>query len=193
MDRPSEMQPARAEPIRLTHSDYLAFPDDGRRHELIDGEHVVTPAPLERHQRVSRRLLVAIDRHVDANGLGEVFHAPFDVILSDHDVVEPDLLFVSSERRAIVHGWVYGAPDLVIEILSAGSRRVDRGTKLHLYDRFGVREYWLVDPDANTVAVHRRAPDGAFPRLVELSAENGDTLTTPLLAGFSLALRDVFA
>jgi Uma2 family endonuclease len=106
MDRPNEMQPARAEPIRLTCDDYVGFPDDGRRHELIDGEHFVTPAPLERHQRTSRRLAVALDRHIDANHLGEVFYAPFDVILSDHDIVQPDVLFVSKERNAIVRGSV---------------------------------------------------------------------------------------
>jgi Uma2 family endonuclease len=90
--------------------------------------------------------------------LGESFVAPFGVILSEHDVVEPDVLFVSNERRAIVHGSVYGAPDLVIKVISPSSRRADQVTKRHLYDCFGVREYWVVDPELNTV-LSASAPD----------------------------------
>jgi Uma2 family endonuclease len=187
------MPVARAEPIRLTYDDYVNFPDDGHRHELIDGEHIVTPSPVTRHQRVGRRLLVAIDVHLQANPGGEVFDAPFDVILSDHDVVEPDLLFVSNERRGIVRDWVRGAPDLAVEILSPSTRRLDEIRKLHLYDRFGVREYWVVDPDIDTIKVYRRAADGTFPRVAELAAADDDVLQTPLLPGFSVKLRELFA
>jgi Uma2 family endonuclease len=193
MDRPSDMQVARAEPIRLTYDDYVNFPDDGRRHELIDGEHFVTPAPVSRHQRVSIRLATALHAFVEQRKLGEVFAAPFDVILSRHDVVEPDLLFVSNERRGIVHDWVRGAPDLAVEILSPSTRRTDEIRKLHLYDHFGVREYWVIDPDIHVVKIYRRAADGTFPRVAELAAADDDVLQTPLLPGLSVKLRELFA
>ena len=187
------MQLARAEPARLSYDDFVGFPDDGRRHELIDGEHVVTPAPVSRHQRVLGRLFLALANHVARNSVGEVFVAPFDVILSEHDVVEPDILFVSNERREIVRDWVHGAPDLVVEILSPSSRRADEITKRHLYERFGVREYWIVDGEVEIVKVFRRAPDGGFGRALELRREDGDVLETPLLPGFSLGLEELFA
>jgi Uma2 family endonuclease len=193
MDRPAAMQVARAEPIRLTYDDFVNFPDDGRRHELIDGEHFVTPAPVARHQRVSIRLATALYAFVEQRTLGEVFTAPFDVILSRHDVVEPDLLFVSNERRDIVRDWVYGAPDLVVEILSPSTRRTDEIGKRQLYDRFDVREYWLVDPDNHSLTVYRRVADGSFPRVAELAAADDDRLQTPLLPGFSMTLRELFA
>jgi Uma2 family endonuclease len=192
MDRPSDMQPARAEPIRLTYDDFLGFPDDGRRHELVDGEHVVTPAPVRRHQRISRRLLVAIDSCLQSHPLGEVFAAPLDVILSEHDVVEPDLLFVSNERGDMLEDRVHGAPDLVVEILSPSSRRMDEVTKRHLYDRFGVLEYWVVDPEIDVVKVYRRGLGGALARAAELTREDGSVLETPLLPGLAIDLRELF-
>ena len=148
MNGPSDMQPARAEPIRLTYQDYLRFPDDGLRHELIDGEHFVTPTPVLRHQLVSERLGWELGAWVRASKNGQVFYAPFDVILSDFDVVEPDIMWISNERRDILKKWAFGAPDLVVEILSPTTRRRDEAHKLRLYDRSGVREYWLADPDA---------------------------------------------
>jgi Uma2 family endonuclease len=193
MGRPDEMQVTRAAPTRLTCDDYVNFPDDGRRHELVDGEHIVTPSPLARHQRISSRLHLALGSHVQAARAGEVFYSPFDVIFSDYDVVEPDLLFVSRERQGIVRDWVRGAPDLVIEVVSPSTRRVDETTKRDLYDRFGVVEYWIVDPDAALVQVYRRAGDGGFPRVAELTAAGDGVLETPLLPGFSLSLCELFA
>jgi Uma2 family endonuclease len=193
MGRPDDMQVARAEPIRLTYDDYVNFPDDGRRHELIDGEHIVTPSPVSRHQRVSIRLATALHTFAQQDRAGEVFPAPFDVILSNHDVVEPDILFVSNERRAIVRDWVRGAPDLAVEILSASTRRLDETRKLDLYDRFGVREYWVVDPDIGAITVYRRAADGTFPRVADLTAAIDDVLRTPLLPGFAITLGELFA
>ncbi len=187
------MQPARAEPIRYTYEDYLTFPDDGRRHELIDGEHFVTPAPLRRHQRLSMRLAFGLEAWLREHPVGEVYAAPLDVILSDVDVVEPDLLFVSNERAEILGKWVHGAPDLVVEILSPGTRRVDEVTKRRLYERVGVREYWIVDGEIDVVKIYRRQHDGNFPRVADLSREEGHSLDTPLLPGFSLSLAELFA
>jgi Uma2 family endonuclease len=187
------MQTARAEPTSLTYDDFASFPDDGRRHELVNGKHVVTPAPVLRHQELSGRIFGAMFVHLRNHPVGAVYAAPMDVILSDKDVVEPDLLFVSNERRAVLQDWVRGAPDLVVEILSPSSRRTDEVTKRHLYDRFGVREYWVVDPDIDSVKIYRRADDESFPRAAELAAADDDVLRTPLLPGFALTLRDLFA
>lgn len=187
------MQPARAEPVRFTYEDYLGFPDDGRRHELIDGEHLVTPASTRRHQQLSLRLANGIANHLIVHPIGEVYTAPLDVILSDTDVVQPDIVFVSNERREVLGKWIHGAPDLAVEIVSPASRRTDEMTKRRLFDRVGVREYWVVDPEIEVVKVYRRAGDGSFPRVAELSREAGDVLDTPLLPGFALRLTDLFA
>jgi len=187
-----KMKPAPASPGKLTYQDYAQFPDDGRRHELIDGEHYVTPSPILRHQEISGRLEFALRSYVRERGTGHVFHAPLDVILSDYDVVEPDILYVSEERAAILQDWVRGSPDLVVEILSPGTRKTDETVKRHLYDRAGVNEYWIVDPELELVKVHRRREDGTFPRVAEFARETRDVLATPLLPGFSLSLEELF-
>jgi Uma2 family endonuclease len=136
---------------KLTHADYLLIPDDGMRHELIAGEHFVTPSPSLRHQTVSRNLVRFLDAFVRERRLGEVFFAPLDVILSDFDVVEPDLIFVRQERREILQDWVRGVPDLLVEILSPSNRRHDEVRKRDLYEERGVEEYWIVDPEVECV------------------------------------------
>jgi Uma2 family endonuclease len=192
MARPNDMQPARSSLTRFTYEDYLNFPQDGRRHELIDGEHFVTPSPLARHQEISWRFSSALHDYLESRPLGRAFYAPLDVILSDIDVVEPDLLYVSNERAEIVQDWVRGAPDLVIEILSPGTRKTDEITKRRLYDRVGVREYWIVDPELELVKIHRRADNGTFPRVAEPTREAQDNITTPLLPGLSISLDELF-
>ncbi len=178
---------------KLTYEELVLFPDDGRRHELIDGEHFMTPAPSTRHQRTLRELNRLLDAFVRERALGEVFFAPYDVILSTHDVVEPDLLFVSCERAGIVTpDNARGAPDLVVEVVSASSRRQDEVLKRGLYERAGVPEYWLVDPDAETVKVFR-SEGGRYGRALLLSLRDEDVLTTPRLPGLAIPLRSIFA
>ena len=177
---------------KLTYEDYILFPEDGRRHEIIDGEHYVTAAPFIRHQRVSWRLGGYFFKFLEEHPLGEFFQAPVDVLLSPHDIVQPDLLFVSTERAHILKKrYVRGAPDLVVEILSESTRRLDQALKLRRYERFGVRECWLVDPDRNTVTVYRLR-DGVFVRVTDLSAAAGDVLTTPILPGLEIRLAVLF-
>ena len=179
--------------VKLTYEDFLLFPDDGKRHELIDGEHYVTPSPNTRHQRISGRLHLLIGVWLKEHPIGHLFYAPFDVVFSNFDVVEPDLLYMSNERAAhiLTEKHVTGAPDLVIEIGSPGTRKRDETLKRHLYERTGVTEYWVVDPDVEAIRVFRRSGEG-FERPHELGAERGDTLTTPILPGFELALARVF-
>ena len=176
--------------VRRTYEDYCATADD-KRYELLNGDLMMVPAPNRKHQWVLGRLYVELDRFTQEHGLGEVYVAPFDVVLSDTDVVQPDLLFISRAREHTINDEnVRGAPDLVIEILSPSTADRDLGYKHDLYGRHGVLEYWVVDPMAETVAVHRQR-DGRL----ELADTFGrrDTLRTALLEGLQLKLDDIFA
>ena len=152
-----------------TYEDYCATPDD-QRYELLNGELMRLPTPNMAHQRVLGRLGIRLSQFTQEHGLGELFLAPFDVVLSDTDVAEPDLLFISRAREhTLTDENVRGAPDLVIEILSPSTADRDLGYKHDLYGRHGVLEYWVVDPMTKTVAVHRqqdgeRELTGAFGR-----------------------------
>ncbi len=176
--------------VKRTYEDYCATADD-KRYELLNGDLMMVPAPNTKHQRVLRKLLVELDRFTQERGLGEMYVAPCDVVLSDTDVVQPDLLFISRAREhTITDENVRGAPDLVIEILSPSTADRDVGYKHELYGRHGVREYWIVDPMVQTVAVHRQR-DGRL----ELAGTFGrrDSLATVLLQGLQLDLDDIFA
>lgn len=183
--------PAPNPALKLTYDDLELLPDDGRRHEIIDGDHFVTPSPMLRHQDVAGRIYFHLRAYLSGHPLGWVYIAPTDVVLSPTDVVVPDLLFVSRERRSILTPKnVQGAPDLVLEVLSGGTRRTDEVIKRKLYERFGVAEYWVADPVVDRLRVYLRG-DG-FARAVELSAEAGDSLTTALLPGLSIPLAEIF-
>jgi Uma2 family endonuclease len=184
--------PAIPEGRKLTYDDFLAIPDDGLRHEIIDGVHYVTPSPNLRHQRVVGALYLRIANHLEAHSVGEVFLAPFDVVFTKFDVVEPDLLFVSKERLEIVtEKNVEGTPDLVIEVLSESTSRRDLGMKRQMYDRAGVIEYWIADPESETIQVFRRTAD-RLALATTLARAAGAVLTTPLLPGLEIALFRVF-
>ena len=186
--------PAARADMRLTYDDFVLFPDDGKRHEIIDGEHYVTPSPNVRHQRLVGRLLYEIELYLRANPrVGEVFPAPLDVLLSPFDIVEPDLFVVTGDQAGILtEKNVQGPPALVIEVLSKSTRKRDAQTKRRLFERSGVREYWLVDPELDAVQVFRPTPEGRLARVVELTAEDGDVLSTPLLPGCQIDLRELF-
>ena len=179
--------------VKLTYDDYVHFPDDGLRHELIDGEHYVTPTPIRKHQAIATNLVGMIWSHLREHPVGRVFTAPFDVILSDFDVVEPDLLFLNNERLAEIttSPWVKGAPSLVVEIGSPSTRKRDATIKRRLYERVGVDEYWIVDPELDTIDVHRLT-DGHYARTAQLTLEAGDVLQTSLLPGLTLPLSTIF-
>ena len=181
--------------VKLTYDDLVRlFPeDDGLRHELIDGEHYVSPSPITRHQRVSGNLYFVLRSHLEHHPTGQVFYAPFDIIFTPFDVVEPDLVYMSNGRAAMIltSKNVQGTPDLLIEIGSPGTRKRDATIKRRLYEREGVSEYWIVDPHAEVIRVYRRGKSG-FERPIERSRESGDVLTTPLLEGLELRLADVF-
>ena len=175
--------------LKLTYADYCRTPDD-ERYELVDGELVMSPSPNRAHQTICLGLGTLLHAFVAEHGRGEIYIAPFDVVLSDTNVVQPDLLFVSKEQAYIVtEDNVQGPPDLVVEILSPSTAERDRSLKRALYARYGVREYWLVDPDTRTVTV-LLLDDGAFVEVAHYGA--GQTLTSPTLTGFTVNLDDIF-
>lgn len=175
--------------LKYTHADLMQMPEDGKRRELIDGELYVTPSPVNYHQKILLNLTGAFWKFLESHPLGELRFAPLDVILSEHDVVEPDLLFVLNEHRDILQDWVRGVPDLVIEILSPSTEARDRGIKLKAYARHGVGEYWIVDPNAQIIEIYRRAAEGFH---LSGTWAKGLSVETPLLLGFSLPVASVF-
>jgi Uma2 family endonuclease len=178
--------------VKLTYDDFLLFPDDGKRHELIDGEHYVTPSPSRKHQAIVWNLITMIGPYLEAHPVGRAFAAPFDVVFSNFDVVEPDLLFISNARLEVLTTKnVQGAPNLVVEIGSPGTRRRDEIIKRKLYERFGVEEYWVIDPEIETIAVYRHVGE-TYQRVLELTVERNDTLTTSLLPQLTLPLQQIF-
>lgn len=179
------------ESLKLTYHDYLLLPEDSNRYEIIDGDLYMTPSPVTRHQRISKAILILLDRFVRESKLGEVFHAPIDVLLSDTDVVVPDLVFVSAERAKIVmEKNIKGAPDLMIEILSPSTAGRDRDIKMKRYAKFKVPEYWIIDPDARSVEIFRL---GARGYRLHASGQRTGKLDSPTFPGLDLDLRTLFA
>lgn len=154
----------------------------------------MTPSPNLRHQDLVGRLYLSLGAVLeDRPDRGRLFLSLFDVVFPFHDVVEPDLVFVASDQLDILTAQnIQGTPALVLEVLSPSTRKRDREVKRRLYERAGVREYWLVDPDLNSVVVYRRALDGAFPAVANLTAGAHDLLETPLVPGWSVSLTRLF-
>lgn len=176
--------------IKLTYQEYLQMSDDFNRHEIIEGEHYVTPSPSKRHQKISIKLSAILYLWVEDHSLGEVFTAPYDVVLSDTDVVVPDLLFVSKSRSSISYEEnVQGAPDLIVEILSPSTSKRDLGIKKTLYEKFGVAEYWVIDPDQKSIEIFTLEV-GKFSRHIRLTFK--DQLTSSLFPGLQIPLSQIF-
>ena len=173
----------------LTYEDYARTPDD-ERWELLDGELLMVPSPNMAHQATQVKLGSRLNNFVEQGGLGHVFFAPTDVVLSDNNVVQPDLLFVSREREHIMtRANIQGAPDLAVEIRSPSTAERDRTVKRRLYAEHGVKEYWLVDPDAMTVTVLLFGERG----FQEVGTyRSGESLESRILEGFSAKLDDIF-
>jgi len=180
--------------LKFTYEEYCEFPEDGKRHELIDGDHYVTPAPLTKHQRIVANLHRLLGHVIHEKELGLVFSAPIDVLLSNVDVVQPDFLFVSKARLSIItEANIQGAPDLVVEILSESTRKNDEGIKRLLYERAQVQEYWIIDPTSESVKTFQ-LQEGRYHSPLELiSAPTTIALTTPLLPGLSVSLSEIFS
>jgi Uma2 family endonuclease len=189
--KPAASAPAR---LKLTYDDFVLFPDDGKLHELIDGEHYVTPSPNVRHQQIQGDLFALIWNYLEAHPVGRVFISRLDVVFSKFDVVEPDIMYLSHERanNVVTEANLQGAPELVIEIGSPSTRQRDETIKRRLYERSGVSQYWVVDPEIDVIRVYKRTGDAAFGKPMELSREAGDVVTTDLLPGLDLPLVRIF-
>lgn len=174
---------------KYTYEDYLRLPED-QRYELISGELVMVPAPKTKHQRISARLLRLLMNYVEEKDAGEIFPAPTDVYFDEETVVQPDILFISKERQAtITEDNIKGAPDLVVEIVSPSSAYYDLVKKKKIYARFGVKEYWAVDPEEKTVEVYLPAADVYE---VAQSLSEGDRLSSAVFPGLSIDLIELF-
>ncbi len=174
---------------KLTYEDYAKTPED-ERYELLDGELIKLTTPNIPHQSVRAQLGVRFFSFVQERDLGQVFFVPFDVVLSDTDVVQPDIIFVSREREHILtHANIRGALDLVVEILSPSTAHRDRTVKRRLYAEHGVKEYWQVEPEAQTVTV-LLLRDGGFTEVG--SYGKGQSLSSPTLEGFTVSLEEIF-
>ena len=178
--------------VRYTYEDYCELPDDGNRYEVIDGVLYMAPAPHPRHQRVLFNLAALFAPFATGdNALGEAFFAPIDVIFASEDVFQPDLIFISLERLHIITDrGLEAAPNLAVEVLSPSTRSRDLNLKRRRYAHFGVPEYWLIDPETQTILVLELV-NGAY---VERGTfGTGDELTTPLIPGLVIPVVQVFA
>lgn len=172
----------------ISAEQFLQLPETTVPTELIEGEIIVSPTPNIPHQRLVFKLAKLVEAVIPD---GEIIIAPMDVYLDDNNVVQPDIFWVSANGLAVPDGTKFfrGAPDLVIEILSPSTTRRDREAKFRLYERFGVREYWLVDPEAQLIEVYRLV-DGKFERASFYG--KGETLTTPTLKDAPILMDAVF-
>lgn len=173
----------------LSVEDLAQLPDDGKRYEILEGDLAVSPSPNRKHQNAIRRLS-SFFIQAESQSHGEWYPAPFDVVLDKHNVVEPDLLFIRQDRLDIItDANVQGVPDLVVEVLSPSTQDRDLGVKAHVYARFQIPEYWLVDPDAETLTIYRLAAEGY--QLIG-TFRIGDSVVSPLFPDLPLSVADIF-
>jgi Uma2 family endonuclease len=179
----------RAVDPRVSYAELARWPDDGRRYELYDGEAIVVPAPNWRHQRIVKNVATLLDEYEHRAGGGIVF-APFDIVLSEYDVLQPDVVYFGAAKRARLdpHEAAYVVPDLAVEVLSRSTARRDRGRKMELLARYGLPEYWLVDPDG---ALEVYASGGA-PQLFPAGVFESGPLVSPTLSGLSFDVARLF-
>lgn len=176
-------------PILFTYEDYCNLPADNR-YEIIEGEIYMVPAPVPFHQRVSRRIHSKLERFVEENELGETFYSPIDVVYSDTNIVQPDIVYIAKENASIIgEKYIDGAPDLVIEILSPSTEQKDRTMKLKLYSKFGVKEYWIVSPQGRTIEKYTQLEETL--QLSETFTIQ-QTMHSGLFPGLGIELEDIF-
>jgi Uma2 family endonuclease len=174
----------------LTVENYKLLPESGPRYQLIQGDLYMAPAPNRFHQEISRNLQFELHSYLKRNPIGKLFDAPFDVYLDEINVFQPDIIIVLNDRLGILtEQGADGAPEIVIEILSPKTRRLDLVNKKLEYARAGVKELWIIDPEPRAIMIHQFATDGVE-KIRQVNEE--DTLSTDLLPGFNLAVETIF-
>lgn len=174
---------------KYTYEDYLKTPED-KRYELIEGELVMTPSPVPYHQWILKNIEFELEKFVRQQNIGKVFIAPCDVYLDEENVVQPDIFFISKDRLNIIGDKnIQAAPDLVVEVLSEGTSYKDMVKKKKLYARFGVKEYWIVDPWEKTIEIYSNK-EKTFS--LQKSYLQNDILESPIVTGLEIKLSDVF-
>jgi Uma2 family endonuclease len=174
----------------LTKYDYWELPEAGPRYQLINGDLFMAPAPNRFHQDISRTIQFEIMKYLEAEPVGILYDAPFDVVLTDINVFQPDLAFFSEQRRHfLTDKGAEGAPDLVVEILSPKTAHLDLEQKRLVYARTGVDELWVVDPEGEEVPVYLFREDPDLPKVI---LRSGDLLKTSRLPGFELSNQKIF-
>jgi Uma2 family endonuclease len=183
---------------RYTYEDYIKASEEGmfltppKRYELIEGELLMAPSPVTAHQRILIKLLFEIFNFITQNSLGEVFTSPYDVVLDEYNVLQPDIIFVSKERAEIItEKNIKGAPDLVVEIISESTAYRDTIQKKRLYARFGIKEYWIVAPDDKLVEVYVLKDKEDAYSLVKIYLED-HVLESTVLKGLKIDLKKIF-
>jgi Uma2 family endonuclease len=175
--------------LTWTYEDYCDLPEDFNRHEIIEGEHYVTPSPSSRHQKISMKLAVILESNINSHNLGTLLAAPMDVLLSPTSVVQPDLIFITKEHESIITDPnIQGAPDLVVEILSHSTAVKDRGNKMLLYGKFGVPHYWIVNPDPLSLSTYQLTA-GEYGLTAQFG--RGDQAQSPIFPGLATPMENL--
>jgi Uma2 family endonuclease len=184
------MRPVKAIHPRVSYADLERAPEDGRRYELYDGEVFVVPSPLPKHQVVALRIAEILSRYADAHG-GFCVASPIDIVLSDYDVLQPDVIYFSPARAHLIdlNRVIRHPPDLCVEVLSPSTAATDRGKKMQLFARYGVPEYWIVDPAAETIEVYELGAGGYDLRA---TATSQDVVTSSALPAHTFTARSIF-
>jgi len=178
---------------KMTYDEYCLLPEDGNQYELFDGELVVTPSPSRAHQKILLRLARFLAEHVENESLGEVYISPLDAIFDPYTALQPDILFVSKERLPEVgRERIEGAPDLVVEVLSPSTFHKDLRRKMTVYSRFGVQEYWIVDPEMKTIERYDQGQEGKEGLSLARRFSVGETFESPMLPGFRIEVGRIF-
>lgn len=183
--------PYAAHKTKLSYQDYQNLPEDGNRYELINGELIMVAAPLTIHQIVSANIVFELQTYVKKTKSGIVLTSPIDVVLSEHNILQPDIVFIRNERKSIItEKNIQGAPDLVIEILSPSSFYYDWFDKKELYEQHGVMEYWIVDPLRYWVETYQRKKN-KFEKFQR--RDKTGNLISSVLSDFSITLEKMFS
>jgi Uma2 family endonuclease len=173
-----------------TYQDYLDLPDDGNKYEIIEGELIMSPAPFTIHQIVKGNLYFEMRKFIVDKKIGTIFDAPTDVVLSETNIVQPDILFILKDNSYIItDANIKGVPDLVVEVISPSTGYYDLTSKKDIYEKFGVREYWIVDPKKQRIEIYENTG-----QKFELNqrAEKEGKITSQVLKGLQLSLKKIF-